>query len=175
MKDALLNFLWPRAQDLALLCPPSPTGVQPDPEGLFDPAVLGNAYRFTNFVMLGVVLGTVLVCYLLTRTTLGPAFKLRWTVLGAIAVALAAASSLVLRLMNTVAMVESCANNPDAFPVAIPWEIVRGRAMHGAIWGLLAFAVFSLILTQTVGRWPWGRGFFHNRGWPASAFRRVSE
>ncbi len=68
--------------------------------------------------------------------------------------------------MATRALAGSCETNPDPFLAVLPWSEILGRGLAGAVWGLLAFALLSLVLTRTAGLFPWSRGLFHHRGCP---------
>jgi hypothetical protein len=167
MASSILRMFWPAAPtDLSLNCPAAPPGANPDPTGIFDPSALGAAYLYANIASLVAVLVAVGACYLMTRTTLGPRFVARWWLFSAVASLLCALSATIVRYYPTVAFAGSCENNPEAFPMQVGWDVVLARAAVGLGWGLVAYFVASLVLSQTAGRARWGGGFFHNRGYP---------
>jgi hypothetical protein len=154
--------------NLTLICPdPAPGQAIPAP-GLYDPASVSAAFDHVAVGSVVAVILFVLLCYSLTRTSLGPRFvKQWWAWLVAAAVACAAVAFAILATAHTTAYPNSCSTNPLPFDAPLPDSIVMLRTAVGFAWGALAFFIVSLVLTQTVGRVPSHKnGFFHNRGCP---------
>lgn len=124
-----------------------------------------NALAATSFLT---VLLVVLFIYLATDKALGPRFVVRWYWgLFAAAIFCAILPYAVLPVMPTHALSGTCPTNEDPFPLRLPGSLIMLRAMAGFVWGLLAYFLFSAIMTTTVGRFASAKnGFFHNRGCP---------
>lgn len=167
MPNYLLHLWSVPPADLPLTCPPPPPGEPADPTGFFDPATVHGAYSAAGWASLLLVLALVCLCYLWTSGSLGPRFMRRWVLFLALSGAAAlGVAVLVLRTWPTRALAGSCETNPEPFLAALPWSEVLGRGLAGAVWGVLVFALLSLVLTRTAGLFPWSRGLFHHRGCP---------
>jgi hypothetical protein len=168
-----LLHLWAKPPlDLPLTCPAPAAGQPPDLSGAFDPDSVVAAFQNVSIVSALIVLLLVLACYQMTRSSLGRTFVIRWWVFVGFAAGLCAlAAFALLTLAPTRALEGSCDTNPTAFVAALPGSIVLARSIAGLVWAFPAFAIMSLILTQTAGRFPSLRnGFFHNRGCPWPRF-----
>jgi hypothetical protein len=132
---------------------------------------VSTAWSLTFWLSLVAVIVLVFACYHLTRMTTGPGFSRRWMLfLPASGVACAVVAFAVLRSMTYKAAEMSCDTQPDPFAVLLPADHLWMRVFAGFIWGILAFGVFSLLFTKTLGRVSWNTGFFHNRGTPLPRF-----
>jgi hypothetical protein len=136
--------------------------------GFFDDSSVHDAYSLASAASAGVVVAAVIVCYLLTRKTMGPAFKVRWIVfLFAAGLLSGAAAFLVLQAASTHALAGSCESDPSPFLVGLPTGRIVLRAIAAIVWGWLAYVLFAWLCTISFGRWAGlHNGFFHNRGWP---------
>jgi hypothetical protein len=167
MSDYLGNLWAGPPANLQLRCPPPAPGEAIDPMGFFDPNVLRGAYRMATLSTAALVVLLVALCYLWTRSSLGPRFVLRWwiflggSMLGGFILGIA-----VLRMWPARALAGSCETNPTSFLVTIPWADALNRGVAGAVWAGLVFTLLSLVLTQLAGRFPWSGGLFHYRGCP---------
>jgi hypothetical protein len=145
--------------------------MDPDPIGFFAPESVHTAFSWVGFASIGVVILLVSAAYLATSGSLSPRFVRRWWGLLALAALLCfVIAAGVLFLYPTHAMADSCHTNPTEFLATLPSSIVWKRAFAGLIWGALAFFLFSVALTRSLGRWPWSAGFFHHRGCPVPRF-----
>lgn len=168
--DLLIHYLWhlwgaPRG-DVPLICPVV-EGMPIDPNGVFDSNTVANALALTGRFSLAVVVILVLFCYLATPYSTGPWFTRRWArFTGASAVLAFLVPLIVMLLAKTRAAPGTCETDLSAFQVQMPIDVILVRASAGLLWGPIVFVIASLILTQTVGRFNWGGGFFHNRGCP---------
>jgi hypothetical protein len=163
-----LTRLWSPPTNLTLRCPDPPPGVEgTNPIGYYDPVTISSAYAVAATTTVIAAFAVVLICYLGTRTSLGPRFLTRWrlSLVGAGMLGLLA-PMLVLTLWPTRALAGTCETNPSPFAAPLPWSEVMAASASGALWALIAFVVLSLLLTQTIGWAPWAGGFFHNRGCP---------
>lgn len=169
-----LFHLWARpSTDLPLLsCPAPATGQPPDPQGFYDPNSVSAAFNSTAAVSVVLVIVAVVICYQITRGSLGGRFVKRWWIgMAATAVACFGAGWLVLALFPTTALAGTCSTDPNAFRVALPTAVVIQRAVVGLVWGPAAYALISVLLTSTIGRLPSkNNGFFHSRGCPVPRF-----
>lgn len=171
MPNFLLHLWAVPPANLQLTCPAPPPGMDPDPVGFFAPESVSGAFSLTGYVSLGIVVALVLVTYLTTRGSLSPRFVWRWWIaLLVTAVLCLAAAAVILHWYPTHAMIGSCETNTTGFLEGLPAEIIWDRAFAGFAWGALTFALLSILLTRTIGRWPWSSGFFHFRGCPVPRF-----
>jgi hypothetical protein len=155
--------------DVSIVCPV--VDGQQDPQGFIAQSYVNTAWSLTFWLSLLAVLGLVFACYHLTRMTTGPGFSRRWTIfLPITAVTTALVALIVLKSMRFMAAELTCDTAPDPFKVGLPANVVWMRVFAGMIWGALAFVVFSVIFTKTLGRVRWNTGFFHNRGTPLPRF-----
>jgi hypothetical protein len=170
----VLMHLWePPPADLTLVCPAPAAGQPVDPQGFYDATQIIAAFDWAAVASAIVVVVTVIVCYQLARGSLGGRFVRRWWI------SLVASGALclgvvwgILATWPTVALANSCATNPDAFPVSLPGDVIWSRAFVGLVWGALAFIVASLIATFFLGRFAHAKnGFFHHRGCPWPRFQ----
>lgn len=173
MWQSLLHLWGGPPPDLQLLsCPAPAAGQQPDPQGFYDMATVSGAFNATAIASAVLVILAVVVCYQVTRASLGSRFVKRWWIgVGIVAVLCFAAAWLILAKYPTAAAAGTCSTDPNPFRVALPGELVFRRAVVGLVWGPLAYIVVSLLLTATVGRFASkNNGFFHSRGCPAPRF-----
>lgn len=113
------------------------------------------------------VVALLLGCYLLPRASLNPGFVSRWWITFAVSGVLCLLVPLAVGLYSPVhARAGSCSTRPAAFAAEIPVELLLPRMLAGLVWGLLAFALVSLLATRLLGRWSGAGGFFHYRGCP---------
>ena len=173
MPDFLLHLWAGPPGRIPVTCPlPLPGDPAATAPGFLDPSMVRAAYSVTGLATLAAALAVVLVCYLATRTTLGPRFVVRWYAFWGLAVALGLALPFaILRLWETRVYPGSCATNPTPFASPIPWSEVIERGAAGAVWAFAAFFVLSLLLTRTLGLLPLAGGLFHNRGCPVPRWR----
>lgn len=172
MPDFLLHLWAGPPEDLTIVCPAPPPGDPTPPPGYLDPATVSAAYGATGWATVLIVVSLVLVCYLLSRTSLGPGFVKRWWVfllLSAVGGFLAAIS--ILSSWPTRALPGSCVTDPNPFTVGLPWSEIITRGVAGSAWAVLVFILLSLLLTRTLGWLPQSGGFFHNRGCPWPRWR----
>jgi len=167
-----LIHLWAVPRDIALTCPPPPAGQASDPSGFYDPTTVSSAFSAAAIASFISVLVMLIVIYQFTRVSLGPRFVWRWWIgLFATALLCGAVTALILHAAPTTALAGSCETSPDAFSIRLPNDVILDRSLAGVVWGLLAFTLFSLVTTATVGRVPASKnGFFHNRGCPWPRF-----
>lgn len=157
--------------NLSLACPPGAPGA-PATSGFYDPDTVRAAYEMASWATLVAVVGLVLICYLATRTSLGPKFVHRWWLFGVLTAAAGfVVSLLVLRGWDTRALANSCPTNPTPFLATLPWSEILQRGLAGLVWALIAYVLLSAAATWTVGWLPLSGGFFHNRGCPVPRFR----
>jgi hypothetical protein len=171
MPDFIWNLWAGPPENLSLACPAGAPG-QPPTTGFFDPDTVRAAYQAASWATLAAVVVWILVCYLWTRTTLGPRFVHRWWLFGVIAAASGfVAPLLVLHYWPTRALAGSCQTNPTPFLNPLPWSEILQRGLAGLLWAAIAYVLLSLVATRLVGWLPASGGFFHNRGCPAPRFR----
>ena len=164
--------LWAVPHDIPLACPPPPAGQPSDPSGFYDLTTVSSAFSAAGLASFVSVLIMLIVIYQFTRVSLGPRFVWRWWI-GLIVTALlcGVVTALILQAAPTTALAGSCETSPDAFLIRLPTDVILDRSLAGAVWGLVAFTLFSLVATATLGRVPATRnGFFHNRGCPWPRF-----
>lgn len=164
-----LLHLWAHAPLGAAFVPcPAPREGEPaDPAGLYDALQLAALWNRMAILSAIAVLVLVLACYLLPRASLGPRFVRNWYLSLAGAGLACFVIPLALGLTSHVNVrAGSCSTRPAAFPVDLPMELLVDRMFAGLVWGLLAFAVLSLIGTRLLGRSRLAGGFFHYRGCP---------
>lgn len=172
MPNYFLHLWVPPPETLQLDCPAPPPGLDPDPVGFFAPESVEAAFSWAGYSSLGLVVVLVFLTYLATSGSLSPRFVKRWWIAFGIAgIVCFLTAAIALRLYPTHAMTGSCTTNPTAFLEPLPWDLVWNRAFAGLIWGATTFVLLSLVLTRTLGRWPWSKGFFHFRGCPAPRYR----
>lgn len=168
---AVLSFViapWAAgARTLPVPCPPPIPNDPPDPSGYLSPesvaALMGQAYWLTLLLCVA----AVSTCYLMTRQSTGPAFQKRWIVFLLGSTVLAWVMNQVLLRVGTVrAAASACTTDPSPFPAHLPGDFVHGASLGAALVTLLLVVLFSLIATRVIGRRPWARGFYHNRGVP---------
>ena len=175
LTDLLLHLGYGPPPDLSLPCPAPASGQVTNATGNFEFATVKAAFDTAGFASLALVVLIVLICYLATRVTMGPRFKLRFAVsLAAACVGCAVVSAVILHLYPTTAMANTCQSNATAFPWPLPNSVIALRTLVGLLWGGIAFALVSWLLTFSLGRFSADRnGFFHNRGWPWPRALRV--
>lgn len=150
-----------------LECPPPQAGDPADPSGLYNAAEVAARWQMMAAVSIALVVALLLGCYLLPRASLNRGFVLRWWGAWGLAGGLCFFVPLAVGQLSSVhARAGSCSTRPAAFPVEIPFDLLLPRMLAGLVWGLLAFAVISLLATRLMGRWPGTGGFFHYRGCP---------
>lgn len=157
---------------ISFTCPPSGSGGAGPTLGFYDGASVASAYDVLALASVIAVLVIVLVTYLGTSKTLGPRFVFRWYWGGAVAaIGCAVLAYTLLSIMPTHAAAGTCPSNLNPFLLRLPASLIMTRAVAGFVWGLLAYVLFSVILTATIGRFAAVRnGFFHNRGCPFPRF-----
>jgi peptidoglycan biosynthesis protein MviN/MurJ (putative lipid II flippase) len=168
MWNYILHFGVEPTGNLNLICPDPAPGQAAAPPGLYDPASIAAAFDHVALASVIAVLLCVLLCYQLTKASLGPRFVKQWWLwlLGS-AAACAVVALVVLKLAHTTAYPGSCSTNPLPFDAPLPEGLVMLRTAIGFVWGPVAFFFMSLVLTRTVGQVPSAKnGFFHNRGCP---------
>ena len=175
IKDLLLHFGYGPPVDLRVACPAPASGQTTAPYGVYDYNSVRAAFDTAWITSLAITLFAVAVCYLITRSTMGPRFKRRFAIaLVLTGFACAAGVFSVLRIAHTTAMAGSCESNTDASEMALPADVMLTRSVIALLWGPVAFYLFAWFLTYTLGRWPGAHnGFFHNRGWPWPRALRV--
>lgn len=175
LTDVLLHLGYGPPIDISIPCPPAASGQTTNPAGDFDFTTVKAAFDTAGITSLALVIVIVVFCYMVTRLTIGPRFKVRfWLALGAAAITCAVTAFAVLHWYPTAARVNSCQSNPTSFAWPLPMNVVLIRAAVGMVWGGIAFLFFSWLLTFSFGRFPAdGNGFFHNRGWPWPRALRV--
>jgi hypothetical protein len=169
MWDYLLHLWATPPATLALACPPGAPGQTTNPAGIFDERTIRAAYGLVSGESLLIVLACVFGCYMLTRASTGPRFTRQWLAWWGASVVLTGAVvwAQLHFAPGTTAEVQTCESNPAAFPVPLPGGYVFARTAAALVWAAIAYALFSVLLTQTAGRVPGVRnGFFHNRGTP---------
>ena len=168
MWNYILHFGVEPTGNLSLICPDPAPGQAVAPPGLYDPNGVSAAFGHVAIASSITVLLCVILCYQMTRAALGPRFVKQWWMwLIASAVACTLVAFVVLTIAHTTAYPGSCSTNPLPFDAPLPQNVVLLRTAVGFAWGMVAFVIFSLIMTRTVGRVPsTGNGFFHNRGCP---------
>jgi hypothetical protein len=150
-----------------LACPPPRADEPPDPGGLFNAAEIAARWQMMAGVSIVVVGALLLGCYLLPRASLNRAFVVRWWATVGLSGMLCLAVPLAVGLYAPVhARAGSCSTRPAAFAAEIPIELLLPRMIAGLVWGVLAFALLSLLATWMAGRWSGAGGFFHYRGCP---------
>jgi len=151
-----------------LECPQPRAGDPPDPGGLYNAAEIAARWQLMAVVSCVLVAALLLGCYLLPRASLNRGFVLRWWGAWGLAGVLCLFVPLAVGQFSPVhARAGSCSTRPAAFPVDLPFELLFPRMVAGFLWGLFAFALFSIIATRGLGRWPGMGGFFHYRGCPS--------
>jgi hypothetical protein len=167
MWQYLLHLWSPPPANVSLTCPAPAPGEPPDLNGFFDPAPVAAAYQWIVYASVAAVLLGVLLCYLLSRSSLNRDFVRRWYgfLIGTM-VAGALIPVLVLYLVPQHALAGTCETNPLAFAARLPGALMVSRASAGLVWCGLAFILASLLFTFAAGRHPASGGFFHNRGCP---------
>ena len=161
-----LWHLWGAPREVPLTCPVIP-GTPVDPTGFFDNATVDSALDWTGWVSLASVIVLVVLCYNATRYTTGPWFERRWAKTVVVSAIVAFLIPLIVLLLSkTRAAPGTFETDPSPFQAVLPLDFILLRASAGLLWGPIAFVIVSLILTQTMGRFDWGGGFFHNRGCP---------
>lgn len=157
---------------VSFTCPPAASGSGGPTIGFYDGASVASAYDVLAAISVLTVLLIVLLTYLGTSKTLGPRFVFRWywgLVLSAVGCAIVAYAT--LSVMPTHALADTCPTNPNPFPLRLPASLIMARAVAGIAWGALAYVLFSVVLTATIGRFASVKnGFFHNRGCPLPRF-----
>lgn len=168
MWEYLLHLWAAPPADVELTCPPPAPGDPPDLNGFFDPVPVATAYQWAAAATGLLVLAAVLACYLTDRRSLSRAFVRRWWVSLAIASVIGALVPLLMLYFAVPqhALAGTCDTNPLPFAATYPLGLALGRSLAGLVWGALAFAVFSFLLTRAAGWHPAAGGFFHNRGCP---------
>lgn len=138
-----------------------------DPVGFYDPAAIRAAYGMTSLATALLVLLLIALCYLWTRSSLGPRFVVRWwSFMAASVIGGFLLGTAMVHMWPARALAGSCEANPESFPLVIPWAYAFDRGVAGAVWAALAFVLGSIVLTQVAGRFPWAGGLFHYRGCP---------
>ncbi|HEX8271790.1 MAG TPA: hypothetical protein VF615_03995 [Longimicrobiaceae bacterium] len=163
-----LLHLWAQPPvGVRLPCPLPRAGEDYDPGGLYDAAEIAARWQAMAGVSAALVVALLLGCYLLPRASLNRGFVVRWWAALAVSGGLCLLVPLVVGLYAPVhARPGSCSTRPAAFPVDLPLELLLPRMLAGLVWGLLAFALVSLLATRLLGRWSGAGGFFHYRGCP---------
>ncbi len=167
MWQYLLHLWSPPPANVPLTCPAPAPGEPPDLNGFFDPAPVAAAYQWIVYASVAAVLLGVLLCYLLSRSSLNQGFVRRWyAFLVGTMVAGALIPVLMLALTPQHALAGTCETNPLPFDASLPGALMLSRASAGLVWCGLAFVLVSLVFTFAAGRHPASGGFFHNRGCP---------
>ncbi|HEX8361781.1 MAG TPA: hypothetical protein VF613_16810 [Longimicrobium sp.] len=163
-----LLHLWAQPPVGARLeCPPPLADDPPDPGGLYNAAEIAARWQMMALVSIALVVLLLLGCYLLPRASLNRGFVVRWWgTLGLAGVLCLFVPLAVGGYAPVHARPGSCSTRPAAFPVEIPVDLLFPRMIAGFMWGLLAFAIVSLLATRLLGRWSGAGGFFHYRGCP---------
>src|SRR5688500_8860298 len=78
MWQYLLHLWSPPPANVPLTCPAPAPGEPPDLNGFFDPAPVAAAYQWIVYASVAAVLLGVLLCYLLSRSSLNREFVRRW-------------------------------------------------------------------------------------------------
>ena len=150
-----------------LACPAPPAGDPHDPGGLFNAAEIAARWQVMAGVSMALVGALLLGCYLLPRASLNRAFVVRWWATVVLSGVLCLIVPLAVgRYAPVHARAGSCSTRPAAFAAELPFDLLLPRMAVGFLWGVLAFALASLLATWLVGRWPGAGGFFHYRGCP---------
>lgn len=150
-------------------CPIGLEGNAAAASGFVDPASITANYNLVAFVSVAVVLAVIGWCYFASGSSTSRTFVMRWRLAAVASGLLAAVAAIViLRWVPVRAAATSCATDPTAFPFHLDWLTVLNRALAGFLWAAAAFAILSLLLTQTAGRVAAAGGLYHNRGvpWP---------
>ena len=166
-----LQHLWaPTPINVAISCPII-DGQPVDPQGFVDVITLATAWNIVSSLSVGLVLVGVVACYNMTQMTLGAGFTRRWLFFALATSAICAGVAYAtLHSYPFYSAADSCDTNPQPFRVNLPTQYLIARTIAGLIWGMLAFLTISILFTKSVGRFPWGGGFFHNRGTPVPRF-----
>lgn len=168
MWNYILHFGVEPTGNLNLICPDPAPGQAASAPGLYDPASVSAAFSHVALWSVVAVALFVVLCYQMTRASLGPRFVKQWWLwLAGSSVACAVVAFAVLATAHTTAYPNSCSTNPLPFDAPLPDNLVMLRVVVGLAWGAVAFIVVSLLLTRTLGWVPSAKnGFFHNRGCP---------
>lgn len=167
MPNYLLHLWSPPPTSLNFACPPAPAGIEgANARGFFDPATIDPGYSAIGYLSVALVIALVLLCYLWTATSTGPRFTRRWGLFLLLTGIVCFAATFLLRLWPTMTLADTCLAGQAPFRLPLPWSVILDRALAGFVWGLLVFVLLSLVLTRSLGRLPWSKGFFHNRGCP---------
>jgi len=170
--DTVLHLWATPPIGLQLQCPPAPAGVTANPIGYFDDNLVRAAFDAAASWSGAVTVSAILLCYLATRKSTGPRFDRRWLTWWIVGCAVCGlASYLALHFAHITAMAQSCQSDPGAFAVSLPRGVVVNRTTAGLVWGLLAFAIGSVVGTLAAGWYPsLHNGFYHSRGTPWPRF-----
>src|SRR5207253_1481357 len=173
MWQSLLHLWLVPPTDLVLACPEPAAGQPADPQGFYDYVTVNAAFNLAAVVSAIIVVLGVIICYQMFRGSLGERFVKRWWIgLVVTGIVCLAAVWVALATYHTTALANSCTTNPTAFAIKLPTSIVINRALVGLVWGMLVFAILSLLATLTLGKIPHrANGFFHNRGCPWPRFQ----
>jgi hypothetical protein len=153
--------------DAHLVCPAPRVGESPDPFGLYDAVQIAGVWRSIALASVAGTLLILLACYLVPRASLSARFVRGWYACLGITMAFCFVVPFVVGTLTPVtARAGSCTTRPAAFPVTIPFDLLFPRMVAGAVWGLLAFVLLSLVITRLLARGPMAGGFFHYRGCP---------
>jgi len=151
----------------SLPCPPPRADQTADPGGLYNAAEIAARWQMMAAVSIAVVVALLLGCYLLPRASLNRGFVVRWWIMLAVSAVLCLLVPLAVGMYSPVhARAGSCSTRPAAYLVDIPFDLLLPRMFAGLVWGLLAFAIASLLATSLLGKWSGAGGFFHYRGCP---------
>lgn len=154
--------------DAHLVCPPPRADEAVDPFGFYDAVRVHDVWSSIAWASAIGTLVIFLACYLLPRASLSARFVKGWYACLAGTMLFCFAAPYVVGMLTPVtARAGSCTTRPAAFLVPhLPFDLLFPRMVAGALWGLVAFTVLSLVVTRLMARGPVAGGFFHYRGCP---------
>ncbi|MFL5386457.1 MAG: hypothetical protein ACJ8GN_28390 [Longimicrobiaceae bacterium] len=151
-------------------CPPPRAGEAPDPFGFYDALRVQDVWSTIFWISLIGTLVIVLACYLVPRASLSARFVKGWYACLVGTMLFCFAVPYVVGMLSPVtARAGSCTTRPAAYLIPhLPFDLLFPRMLAGALWGLVAYIVFSVFFTQILARGagPVAGGFFHYRGCP---------